>query len=388
MLTQIGQCLSDHVHRYYGAVSPRTMRPDVSYEDMRSASGNSGNVEENKSLYWNPVIYKVNNQNAKKTYEMVDMWFSSAYYVFNTGQAKAFPNGLKMRTGVEKLSRVVAECVGPSTCERDDDGGCEGYGPSNQEQHGTLPVEACSELEMSIKFPTCWDGINLESKDGKNHVVYSEECDGTVNECFDFNCPTSHPVKMPEILLYVRVLDYKGGAHVFADGSDVFHSDYFSGWDEKELQYVLDNCENDGAAAEPNFFCSDFLTFRGKPKQEGVQVDDLVIYADLQKIQPEPIDTKATISPENVTGIPELPRGACTGQLIDATTTTTSDISGAPASECCAEKKVGDTLYELLTKGDTTGFSCLDSCIYQDKENRGQQVCFQAGDLPVECINK
>ena len=74
---------------------------------------------------------------------------------------------------------------------------------------------------MSIKFPTCWDGINLESKDGKNHVAYSEECDGTVNECFDFNCPTSHPVKMPEILLYVRVLDYKGGAHVFADGSDV-----------------------------------------------------------------------------------------------------------------------------------------------------------------------
>ena len=143
MLTQIGQCLSDHVHRYYGAVSPRTMRPDVSYEDMRSASGNSGNVEENKSLYWNPVIYKVNNQNAKKTYEMVDMWFTSAYYVFNTGQAKAFPNGLKMRTGVEKLSRVVAECVGASTCERDDDGGCEGYGPSNQEQHGTLPVEAC-----------------------------------------------------------------------------------------------------------------------------------------------------------------------------------------------------------------------------------------------------
>ena len=26
---------------------------------------------------------------------------------------------------------------------------------------------------------------------------------------------------MPELHLYVRVLDYEGGAHVFADGSDV-----------------------------------------------------------------------------------------------------------------------------------------------------------------------
>ena len=47
------------MHRFYGAVSDRTMRPEVSFEDLRAAPGNTGNVEENKSLYWNPVIYKV-----------------------------------------------------------------------------------------------------------------------------------------------------------------------------------------------------------------------------------------------------------------------------------------------------------------------------------------
>merc|ERR1719470_671135 len=84
MFSQIGECLSDHVHRFYGAVSQRTMRPDVSYQDLRSASGNTGNVEENKSLYWNPAIYKVNSQNREKTYEIVDVWFASAYYIFIT----------------------------------------------------------------------------------------------------------------------------------------------------------------------------------------------------------------------------------------------------------------------------------------------------------------
>ena len=77
------------------------------------------------------------------------------------------------------------------------------------------------ELEINIKFPTCWDGTNVESETG-DHVAYAPECDGDEhNECFDFDCPASHPVKMPEIHLYVRVLGYEGGAHMFADGSDV-----------------------------------------------------------------------------------------------------------------------------------------------------------------------
>ena len=108
--------------------------------------------------------------------------------------------------------------------------------------------------------------------------------------------------------------------------SKIFHSDYFSGWDESELQTVLDNCDNYSEAAMPDAFCSDWLTFRGKGKTEGVQVDDTEISEDLQKIQPEPVDIKGTISPEEVTDVTEVPRGSCTGTLIPKTnpTTTTS----------------------------------------------------------------
>lgn len=70
------------------------MRPEVSYDDLRAAPGNTGNVEENKSLYWNPVIYKVlNPSSASPSYQMVDVWFASAYYVWRTGQVTAFPAG-------------------------------------------------------------------------------------------------------------------------------------------------------------------------------------------------------------------------------------------------------------------------------------------------------
>ena len=203
------------------------------------------------------------------------------------------------------------------------------------------------ELEINIKFPTCWDGVNTEDKDG-NHVAFSEECyEYESNECFDFACPASHPVKLPEIHLYVRVLDYEGGAHVFANDSDVstvgidsllfyiltpsllvfiflfsvfqiFHSDYFSGWDDEELQYLLDECENYSEAAMPDAFCSEYLTFRGHGKEDGVQYDDEDIVEDLETFQPDTIDTQKTISPEDITDIPELQRGACTGTLIGA----------------------------------------------------------------------
>ena len=48
---------------------------------------------------------------------------------------------------------------------------------------------------------------------------------------------------------YTRVLEYEGGAHVFSDGSDVFHSDFMSGWRQQDLQEVLDECDNDSEAA-------------------------------------------------------------------------------------------------------------------------------------------
>ena len=72
----------------------------------------------------------------------------------------------------------------------------------------------------------------------------------------------------------------------------VFHSDYFSGWDVNELQTVLDNCENYSDAAMPDAFCSDWLTFKGHGKEEGVQYPDEDIVEGLQETQPDPIDTQ------------------------------------------------------------------------------------------------
>ncbi|GMI15879.1 hypothetical protein TrLO_g12097 [Triparma laevis f. longispina] len=143
-----------------------------------------------------------------------------------------------------------------------------------------------------------------------SHVSYDIE-EGR----FDADCPSSHPVKLPEVHFYFRISNYKGGEYVFADGTSIIHADYFSGWEVTKLQEVLDGCSNDSDAASPDQFCENFLTFR-QNKISGVQSADKDIRQKLEDIQlvSNP-DMRKTVSAEAVDNVPELVRGSCTGTL-------------------------------------------------------------------------
>lgn len=47
------------------------------------------------------------------------------------------------------------------------------------------------------RFPTCWDGVNLDSPNHRDHVSYPET--GTFES--GGRCPDTHPVRIPQILL-------------------------------------------------------------------------------------------------------------------------------------------------------------------------------------------
>jgi hypothetical protein len=293
-------CLSDHVHTFYGAQA--SLRPEMKYDDLRAATGNSGNVEENKSLYWHPTVYRYDRATGK--YHKAEILFSSAYYVWATGSTTAFPNGFNMiATGSNHKSRVDPECVAPQPCELDD---------CSSDDTRFFPSHACAELEVSMSFPTCWDGENLTSPDMMSHVSYDLSPDGW----FDEDCPASHPVKLPEIQFYFRIAPYPGGQHVFSDGSSNFHADYFSGWNATQLQWVLNSCHNPSDAASPDAWCEDFLTFRDGPKNASAVNEDVDVQEKLGYFQPPPLDTRGTISAEKVDNVTTLPRGACSPGLI------------------------------------------------------------------------
>lgn len=328
--------LSPHVHTFYGAAA--SLRPDTSWDEMRNACGNSGNVDDNKSLYWHPTIYRFDKSTG--LYHIEDIYFASAYYVWRTPgedwgpdkdmQTKAFPDGFQMiaKQSSGPKARVKFDCNGPSMCEEEfrGVGNCEPIhtcADDSRDENNLVkqcfPAEQCSELEIKIVFPACWDGVSLTSSDYMSHVAYGEGTWSSQEGAFEAECPSSHPVRVPEIQMYFRIKDYAGGAYTFSDGTTAVHTDYFSGWDEAELQTALDSCVNDGEAAMSNRWCEEFFSFRDEPKldPETTSGDDGRIVRMLEELQPDPpLDLRATVASEQITGVSVIPTGRCEGTLV------------------------------------------------------------------------
>lgn len=95
------------------------------------------------------------------------------------------------------------------------------------------------KLTKMVVFPSCWDGINLDSPDHKAHMAYSDN--GV--------CPSTHPKQIPDITVNVHYqvngtdnLRLASDNYLGGRGGYSGHADWWNGWNEDVLNVIVNNC--------------------------------------------------------------------------------------------------------------------------------------------------
>jgi len=304
-------CLSDHVHTFYG---PPKLHPSVTYEDLRSSDETfhrtSGNLLENQSLYWHPSFYRVEEGGSKT---LVEPDWVTVYYAYEQGGTQSFPEGFRMLThpasGLDLTCyKYTSEGNGKTVYDNKE---------SNQQKDSMkegYQGGSCQEMAASIVFPTCWDGTTLGTEgDPVSHMSYGIGLEGGKLESFGYSnvvCPESHPIKLPQILLFLRFADYEGSRYILSngDGSD-WHADYIMGWEESFLQGILDGC-----GVQKDIPCGGtrlrniFGTASGEPHSWNAMAETLRKNA--------PRANTRCVTDEAVTQVEVIPRGECQGEVL------------------------------------------------------------------------
>lgn len=265
---------SAHVHTVMGASN---FGLNVTGQQLRESKCTTALPKADLSAYWFPTLYF--KDPATGLLEPVPMDYMNVYYFFDAtnDDTKAFPLGLQIVSGNAML-RTAPSTSGASnmdpangpiqpvqiTCPRKNfnppswptgsDGSTAGIGSNDQGAGIGFPFQDCdgvgSPMRVDVHFPSCYDPSAGLTNYQKNMQFPSDAGSGKLD------CPKGW-IHVPHMFfetywkthdLQPRFQDLIGKASpfVFANGDTTgfsAHGDFISGWDEEELQHIIDTCD-------------------------------------------------------------------------------------------------------------------------------------------------
>ncbi len=240
-----------HLHAYFGNTGANNTSTSASLRNSGNSTCMGGTF--NRSAYWVPAMIDVPtgrpiapNDDRSEYHSDLEIYYKLGYQGVGHRDIRPFPNGLQLIAG----NSSTANAPTPNTKTTY---WCENRTQPRVELTARLSnIPNCSAgqiLTMHIGFPQCWDGVNLTSTNGRSHMAY-----GTWQPGFYENtvgCPSTHPIGVPFIELFVRYAVTTGDTSNWRLSSDNYttgpggysgHADYIFAWDESAFTTVKERC--------------------------------------------------------------------------------------------------------------------------------------------------
>lgn len=269
-----GQANQGHEHTFVGVVN---FDENSDYADLRANGGNShcSGGPLNRSLYWETSVKKVHQTTGARLTIKPD-WVTF-YYVFansDTGKYQRLFNGIQFIGGKwpSDLTDAARKAEIPTgfTWVTDGFSGegmgwyCEGatgnpkaylVNTDGTDPWGGTCLSANGRIYAQIKAPECWDGINLTSPNGRDHLRYPiRHGNSGALVCPDgwYRIPA---IEAKVFFSHNGWNDYRYWYCSSDMGSarpcESFHFDYIQAWDPGTLDTLQIHCLGIAIGAEP-----------------------------------------------------------------------------------------------------------------------------------------
>ncbi|KAH8649455.1 hypothetical protein BGZ60DRAFT_534688 [Tricladium varicosporioides] len=252
---------SGHVHAISGGTAFQRLMPGA--DTTINAKQTTCDKFTDRSNYWAPQLYHQKNG----MFELVPYTGVNSYYKNYTcsynpnakycptpTDARAFPPGLRMLAG-DPLRRTYDASIQSNQAILWETG-------NTGEKPGFPTGPLADRIQANIRFPSCWDGVNIDSPDHKSHVAYPDPAKG---DTAGGMCPESHPVALISIGAEFGFSTQQAGLTgqsastlVLSNGDTTgygAHADFIQGWQNSEaLENSFANCNGIGSACAWNSF--------------------------------------------------------------------------------------------------------------------------------------
>ena len=218
-----------HSHDFFGNVHtdqdsiPESLRgQDTTCVTAFDASG-----------YWVPTLFDTASGTNVQVTASSATFFYRVNYPQDPAKVEPFPADLLMIAGNAKATAPQASYVEHWSCAS-----------TPNTQSALLPAScAGSEFVLTLTFPECWDGVNVNSADHKSHMAYA----------LGNSCPADHPHLVPQLTYEIHWPDQGADDSKLALSSDLMasppatpgtttHGDFMNGWSLETMNQRVTQC--------------------------------------------------------------------------------------------------------------------------------------------------